>query len=224
MSLLPGPWIGFSLAYSRAEPRSILQRWRVPIGIAMFIVGFLFWATPLHYLGYSRANDAQNAAVQLSLAQNLPHTGRYTVPNPASQVGANGYSKGPIATIDFPRPGDPPWKILIRFPIGGGESGYIAVKPDNPDLVFAGPDWSLKLEGPVEEVYTGTLSSEFAEAWLVQGTLLAQDNALAPAEAALKRYVELAQTQRTAEERSRSFDLRSVPFAHPIGLLPEPYA
>ena len=41
-------------------------------GIAMFIVGFLFWATPLQYLGYSRANDAQNAAVQLSLAQNLP--------------------------------------------------------------------------------------------------------------------------------------------------------
>ncbi|MDQ3549194.1 MAG: glycosyl hydrolase, partial [Chloroflexota bacterium] len=24
------------------------------------------------------------------------------------------------------------------FPIGGGESGYIAVKPDNPDIVFAG--------------------------------------------------------------------------------------
>jgi hypothetical protein len=29
---------------------------------------------------------------------------------------------------------------------------------------------------------------------------------------------------RTAEERSRSFDLRSVPFANPIGLLPEQYA
>ena len=70
-------------------------------GVAMFIVGFLFWATPLQYLGYSRASDAQNAAVQLSLAQNLPHTGRYVVPNPATQVGANGYSKGPIATVDF---------------------------------------------------------------------------------------------------------------------------
>ena len=43
---------------------------------------------------------------------------------------------------------------------------------------------------------------EFAEAWLVQGTLLAQDNQLAPAEAALKRYVELAQKQ-PQEERSR---------------------
>lgn len=44
---------------------------------------------------------------------------------------------------------------------------------------------------------------EFAEAWLVQGTLLVQDNQLAPAEAALKRYVELAQAQRASEERSR---------------------
>jgi tetratricopeptide (TPR) repeat protein len=43
---------------------------------------------------------------------------------------------------------------------------------------------------------------EFAEAWLVQGTLLVQDNQLAPAETALKRYVELAQSQRS-EERTR---------------------
>lgn len=43
---------------------------------------------------------------------------------------------------------------------------------------------------------------EFAEAWLVQGTLLVQDNQLAPAETALKRYVELAQAQRS-EERTR---------------------
>lgn len=43
---------------------------------------------------------------------------------------------------------------------------------------------------------------DFPEAWLVQGTLLAQDNQLAPAEAALKRYVDLAQTQR-GPERNR---------------------
>lgn len=44
---------------------------------------------------------------------------------------------------------------------------------------------------------------EFAEAWLALGTLQVQDNQLAPAEASLKRYVELAQTQRGPEERSR---------------------
>jgi hypothetical protein len=70
-------------------------------GVAMFIVGFLLWATPLQYFGYSTATDAQNAAVQLSLAQNLPHTGHYMVPNPMTQVGGNGYTKGPIATVDY---------------------------------------------------------------------------------------------------------------------------
>jgi hypothetical protein len=70
-------------------------------GVAMFIAGFIFWATPLQYLAYSSANDTQNAAVQLSLAQNLPHTGRYIIPNPMTQVGANGYSRGPIASVDY---------------------------------------------------------------------------------------------------------------------------
>jgi len=44
---------------------------------------------------------------------------------------------------------------------------------------------------------------DFAEAWLVQGALLAQENRLDPAEAALKRYLELAPTQPSAEERGR---------------------
>ena len=44
---------------------------------------------------------------------------------------------------------------------------------------------------------------EFAEAWLVQGTLQVQDTQLAPAEASLKRYVELAQSQPAGDERSR---------------------
>lgn len=44
---------------------------------------------------------------------------------------------------------------------------------------------------------------DFAEAWLVQGTLQVQDNQLGPAEASLKRYVELAQNQPAGEERSR---------------------
>ncbi|HVZ44576.1 MAG TPA: tetratricopeptide repeat protein [Ramlibacter sp.] len=44
---------------------------------------------------------------------------------------------------------------------------------------------------------------DFAEAWLVQGSLLAQDNQLAPAEAAVKKYIDLAETLRSGEERSR---------------------
>ncbi len=44
---------------------------------------------------------------------------------------------------------------------------------------------------------------EYPEAWLVQGTLQVQDNQDAAAEASLKRYIELAHTQRSGEERSR---------------------
>ena len=44
---------------------------------------------------------------------------------------------------------------------------------------------------------------EFSEAWLAQGTLLVQDNQLAPAEAALQKYLELAQQQPSSEERNR---------------------
>jgi tetratricopeptide (TPR) repeat protein len=44
---------------------------------------------------------------------------------------------------------------------------------------------------------------DYAEAWLVQGTLQLQDNQDAAAEASLKRYLELAQAQRAGEEKSR---------------------
>ena len=44
---------------------------------------------------------------------------------------------------------------------------------------------------------------DYPEAWLVQGTLQLQDNQDAAAEASLKRYIELAQAQRSGEERSR---------------------
>lgn len=44
---------------------------------------------------------------------------------------------------------------------------------------------------------------DLAEAWLVQGTLLAQDNKIPAAETALQRYVTLVQSQPQPEERSR---------------------
>lgn len=44
---------------------------------------------------------------------------------------------------------------------------------------------------------------EFPEAWLAQGVLLVQDNQLAPAEASLQKYIQLAQQQPAGEERSR---------------------
>ena len=49
--------------------------------------------------------------------------------------------------------------------------GRVTVRMPGGDLIVdVRPDWSLKLEGPVEEVYTGVLSAEFAEAWLTPAT------------------------------------------------------
>ena len=48
-----------------------------------------------------------------------------------------------------------------------------------------------------------TEKPDYPEAWLVQGTLQLQDNQDAPAEASLKRYIELAKSQRSGEEKSR---------------------
>ena len=47
------------------------------------------------------------------------------------------------------------------------DHGRVTVRMPGGTLVIdVRPDWSLRLEGPVEEVYTGTLSEEFARAWL----------------------------------------------------------
>ena len=49
--------------------------------------------------------------------------------------------------------------------------GRVTVRmPGGTLIIEVRPDWSLRLEGPVEEVYTGTLSEEFAWAWLAPGT------------------------------------------------------
>ena len=51
------------------------------------------------------------------------------------------------------------------------DHGKVTVRMPGGDLVIdVRADWSLRLEGPVEEVYTGALSAEFAEAWLTPAT------------------------------------------------------
>jgi diaminopimelate epimerase len=54
---------------------------------------------------------------------------------------------------------------------GRCDHGRVTVRMPGGDLVIdVRPDWSLRLEGPVEEVYTGELSDEFTEAWLTPAT------------------------------------------------------
>ena len=73
----------------------------VAAAIAMFILGFIFFATPIANIGTKSVPDAQAAAVQMSLAQNLPQTGTYSVPSDVTAGQTTLYGRGPIATIHY---------------------------------------------------------------------------------------------------------------------------
>ena len=70
--------------------------------IVMFILGFVFYATPLQKVATASLDDRQAAAVQTTLAASMPRTGTYFLPDPTqSQSQATMYSLGPIATIHY---------------------------------------------------------------------------------------------------------------------------
>jgi hypothetical protein len=69
--------------------------------VAMFVTGFIFFATPLGQIAFSGANETQSAAVQAALAANLPQTGTYMVPDPSTQSGTTLYGQGPVATVHY---------------------------------------------------------------------------------------------------------------------------
>jgi diaminopimelate epimerase len=53
---------------------------------------------------------------------------------------------------------------------GRCDAGRVSVRMPGGELaVHVRPDWSLRLEGPVEEVYTGVLSREFVESYMTGG-------------------------------------------------------
>jgi hypothetical protein len=72
-------------------------------GVVMFVIGFIFWGTPLSGVAFSKASDADSAAVQTALAQGLTRTGTgtYLIPTPSTPQGTVLYGRGPIATIHF---------------------------------------------------------------------------------------------------------------------------
>lgn len=78
-------------------------------GFALYLVGFLFWGTPLGRIAFSTVDDARNAAVQTTLAENLTEsgTGTYVIPWPATGQGTVLFGQGPIATIHFNTHGFP---------------------------------------------------------------------------------------------------------------------
>lgn len=72
-------------------------------GFALYLVGFLFWGTPLSKIAFSTVDDARSAAVQAALAQNLTEngTGTYVIPWPSTQQGTVLFGQGPVATVHF---------------------------------------------------------------------------------------------------------------------------
>ena len=78
-------------------------------GIAQWIIGAIFWATPLAKIAFRVVDDTKNAAVQQALAANLSETatGTYYVPWPDTAQGTVLHGKGPVALIHFNTAGFP---------------------------------------------------------------------------------------------------------------------
>jgi len=72
-------------------------------GLAQWIVGAIFWGTPLGRIAFHVADDTANAGVQQALAQYLTPTGTgtYYVPWPDTPQGTILHGRGPVALIHF---------------------------------------------------------------------------------------------------------------------------
>ncbi|WP_340264274.1 hypothetical protein [Sphingobium mellinum] len=78
-------------------------------GLGMYLVGFLFWGTPLSGIAFSHTDEQAGANLQNAMAQALTKsgTGVYVIPNPATAQGTVLYGKGPVATVFYNTTGFP---------------------------------------------------------------------------------------------------------------------
>lgn len=78
-------------------------------GVALYLVGFFFWGTPLSQLAFTKLGETQTAATQAALAESLTATGTgaYLIPAPESAAGSVLYGKGPVAMVHFNTAGFP---------------------------------------------------------------------------------------------------------------------
>jgi tetratricopeptide (TPR) repeat protein len=169
---------------------------------------------------YARVSDKRLAAsvVEQALAEHLAHPAtaaaawtavgrlRLAASDTAGALDAarrghasNSQAEGPaVLALELMDPRQPQAEPIVRK--------YLEGKP-LPELRMAYArallDGQRYAEAQQQLQLVTTEKPDLPEAWLVQGTLQAQDNQLAAAETSLKRYVALVQDQRTAEERSR---------------------
>lgn len=72
-------------------------------GVALYLIGFIFWGTPLSLLAFKRLEQQPSAALQQALAETLTTsgTGTYAIPATGSAAGDLLFARGPIATVHF---------------------------------------------------------------------------------------------------------------------------
>jgi hypothetical protein len=76
--------------------------------VAMFVIGFIFFASGLQKTVSHSLEDQPAANVQQALAANLPKTGTYMVPDPErSAAQTSMFGQGPVATIHYNTAGFP---------------------------------------------------------------------------------------------------------------------
>ena len=73
----------------------------VAAAIAMFIIGFIFFATPLYNVATGSLDNRQAAAVQQAMASNIPESGTYLVPGDDTPEQTVMFGRGPVATIHY---------------------------------------------------------------------------------------------------------------------------
>jgi len=73
----------------------------VAAAAALFILGFIFFASGIQNVAIRDVDNNQAAAVRQALASNLPLTGTYSVPDDSTPEQTVMYGQGPIATIHY---------------------------------------------------------------------------------------------------------------------------
>jgi hypothetical protein len=78
-------------------------------GLAMWVVGFIFWGPLLGWIPFTTASDANAAALQQSLKATLGPTGSgvYAIPSTATTLGTQLHAQGPVAMVHFTNNGFP---------------------------------------------------------------------------------------------------------------------
>lgn len=78
-------------------------------GFALYIIGFIFWGTPLAGLAFHSADPQAGANLQAAMAQalNATGTGVYVIPDPSTAQGTVLFGKGPVGMIFYNSSGFP---------------------------------------------------------------------------------------------------------------------